>query len=233
MKNPLTRFAKFVAEKVYKYFGKDSGNMLLATSMIGIFTSCLAQTGAILLNKKYTDSQKMFMAPQELTEGCITVLSMFLVTKPIQKFSSKCFKSGKLLSKEMVEYLRKNELLAKRGEASFDFVKSVDGVIKKVKESDTFIKSGSLEKEKLLEEHLNILQEFNAMSDAASAIATTFAGVTSTALISPLLRNHVASRFQKASLEYLESESENSKPNVNFNAHRTINHYSGMNIGRI
>lgn len=236
MANPLTKFVKYLAEKIYKHFGDSSGNMLLATSIIGVLTSCLAQTGAIILNKKYTDSQKMFMAPQELTEGCITILSMFVVTKPIQKFTAKCLKSGKILSKDMVAYLKKNKLAAKRGEVGFDFRKSVNDVIHKIELSDKFIKSTSSEQEKLLREHVKILQDFDIISDSASAIATTFAGVTASAFISPLLRNQAASKFQKASLKYLNSEPEennNLAKNVNFKSNSINRIYANSRYDRI
>ena len=92
MKKSFKNFAKNIAETVYKVFGNDSGQMLLMTSIIGSLASCLAQTGAIILNKKYTDSQKAFMVPQELTEGFVTIASIFLITKPIQAFAKKVLK---------------------------------------------------------------------------------------------------------------------------------------------
>ena len=85
----LEKFAKYIAEKIYKHFGDSSGGMILATSITGTLLSSLAQTGAILFNDKYTTSQKTFMAPQELTEGLINVLSMFLITTVFMIFSKK------------------------------------------------------------------------------------------------------------------------------------------------
>ena len=235
MSSPLTKFAKFLAEKVYKYFGNNSGNMLLATSIIGILTSCLAQTGAIILNKKYTDSQKMFMAPQELTEGCISILSIFFLTKPIQKLANNCLKSGKVLTKDMVEYLKKNELIEKRGKTDFDFKKSVNDIIHKIEASDEFIKSSSVERQKLIQGNKNIIQDFDIMSDSASAFATTFAGITASAFISPILRNHVASNFQKASLNYFNSneKKDNAITNINFKSNNTIRAYTKSYYNKI
>ena len=205
MNSKISGIFKNIADVIYKYFGESSGKMLLATSIIGIMASTLAQTGAIICNKKYTDSQKAFMIPQELTEGCVTILSIFFITKPIQKFASKCFKSGKILSTEMVDYMKKNQLIEKRGKADFDFSKSVKGIIQKIEESDAFIRATSLEKESMLSNHKKVLQDYDIMLDATSAIATTAAAMTSSAIVSPLLRNHVASRFQAASLKYMHS----------------------------
>ena len=97
MPNPFIKFLKNMSEKIYEHFNESSGKMLLTTGVIGILASSLAQSVAILLNNKYSSSQKGFMIPQELTEGLITVFSMFFITKPIQKISSKMVKSGKIL----------------------------------------------------------------------------------------------------------------------------------------
>lgn len=208
MKNGISKFIKGFAEKVYEIFGESSGKMLLLTSIFGILASSFAQTGAILLNKKYSDSQKAFMAPQEMTEGFVTVLAIFFITKPIQKFANKCFKSGKILSSEMVDYLKKNQLIEKRGKADFDFSKSVKNIMQKIEASDAFVKSSAEQKEKMLESHTKILQDYEIMLDATSAIATTFAAMTSSAIVSPLLRNHVASKFQAASMNNAKKQTE-------------------------
>lgn len=208
MNKGIINFIKNLAEKVYVIFGESSGKMLLLTSIFGILASSFAQTGAILFNKKYTDSQKAFMIPQEMTEGLVTVLSIFFITKPIQKFANKCFKSGKILSSEMVDYLKKNDLIEKRGKADFDFSKSVKNIIENIEKSDAFIRATSVQKENLLESHTKVLQDYEIMLDATSAIATTFAAMTSSAIVSPLLRNHVASKFQAASLNNAKKQTE-------------------------
>ena len=214
MNSGISGIIKKLAEKIYQIFGESSGKMLLLTSIFGILASSIAQTGAILFNKKYTDSQKAFMVPQEMTEGLITVLSIFFITKPIQKFANKCFKSGKILSSEMVDYLKKNDLIEKRGKADFDFSKSVKNIIENIEKSDAFIKATSKQKESLLESHTKILQDYEIMLDATSAVATTFAAMTSSAIVSPLLRNHVASRFQAASLNKMKNQTEQEQISV-------------------
>ena len=221
MKN-LSNLAKKLSEKIYKMLGKNSGQMLLITSIIGISTSCLAQTGAILLNKKYTNSQKSFMIPQELTEGLITVLSIFIITKPCQKLAEKLVKSGKILTNELLEYYKKNNLTSKRGKANFDFTQNIEEIIQRIEKSDRYIKSSTIQKEELLKEHKKVLQEYNHFNDSTSAFATTIAGLSSTAIVSPILRNHVASYFHQASL----NTSSNSKKQKN--THNMSKYYNNL-----
>ena len=163
MPKPLEKFAKYIAEKIYKHFGDSSGGMILATSITGTLLSSLAQTGAILFNDKYTTSQKTFMAPQELTEGLINVLSMFLITKPIQRGASKMVKTGKILSKDLGKYLQETKLDKKRGDINFDIGKAIRNNIKSLESNDSFFSSAS--KAQNLEKHREALHNFEIFSD--------------------------------------------------------------------
>ena len=197
MPNPFIKFLKNMSEKIYEHFNESSGKMLLTTGVIGILASSLAQSVAILLNNKYSSSQKGFMIPQELTEGLITVFSMFFITKPIQKISSKMIKSGKILSKEMSNILKEHGLAEKRGSRNFDFETSINEIITKIKNTDTFIKASDVEKQNMISKYEHILDDFAILADSTSAYATTGGAMLSTVLIAPHLRNFVASKYQK------------------------------------
>ena len=192
----IQKAGKNLADFVYKRLGNGSGNMILITSMTGIALSSLAQTGAIFFNKKYSVSQKAFMIPQELTEGCITLLSMFLVTRPIQKLSAKYVKSGKILSKELSSYMIKNNLLNKRGKSDFNLEEYIKSTMNNISSKSTTAER----KTKMLKPHQEALHNYESVFDATSAICTTAGSIVSTALISPLLRNYVASKYQKTNL---------------------------------
>ena len=195
MNSKFIGFIKNVSEKVYKYFGKDSGKMLLAANIIGILSSSFAQAGAILLNKDYSSPQKKFLIPHELIDGLLMVGSIFIVTRPLQCFSKKIIKSGKILTKDMAEYLEKNNLNDKRGTLEFDFTKNVKEIMAKIETSDNFIKSSEIEKEKLLKEHREILNNYDTFEDSVSAITTTIGTMTSFSLVSPFLRNYALSKL--------------------------------------
>lgn len=193
-------FIKKAVEWVYKRFETGSGAMILITSITGMALSTIAQTVAIILNKKYTDSQKAFMIPQELTDGLINIFSMFLITKPFQKLSSKLVKAGKIATKEILEYLKRTDMVKNIGEKEFDIGQSIRRNISNIEKSDVFIKLSDIEKAKILTEHRNVLDNYEIYSDSISALATTTGAVLSTALIAPVVRNSVASRYQKLNI---------------------------------
>ena len=192
--------AKYYAEGVYKQFGKSSGKMLLATSAIGIALSTLAQAGAVLFNDKYSVSQKAFMIPQELTEGVVSIASLFIITTPLQFFAKKYSTTGKILSKDLKNYMKKNNLLEKRGEPDFSLKDHLESAVKNIKTTDTFIKAQPQEKEALITEYQNLLNNYNSIEDATSAIVTAAGSILSTAVILPFLRNYSASYYQKINM---------------------------------
>lgn len=193
---------KQYAESVYKQFGKSSGKMLLATSAIGVALSTLAQAGAILVNDKYSVSQKAFMIPQELTEGAISILSLFIITTPLQLLAKKYSTTGKILSKDLKNYMENNNLLGKRGNLDFNLKEHLESAVKKLETTDTFVKSASQEKESMLMDYQNLLNNYNAVEDATSAIVTAAGSVLSTAVILPFLRNYSASYYQKINMHH-------------------------------
>ena len=195
------KVAKYAAEKIYSIFGKNSGNMLLATAIIGFVGSSLAQIGAILLNKKYTPSQKAFMVPQEIGECIIASSALFLITLPIQIMTKKIMLSGKFLSKNLVKYMEENKLSAKRGKPDFNFREEVKNTIDNIQKSDVFIRSEKLQQEQMLSKHKNASDEFETIYDSAAAIATTAAGVVTTGIVVPIVRNRFASYYQKRNMD--------------------------------
>ena len=211
MTNKFSNIAKKVSEKIYTIFGKSSGNMLLATSILGFTLSSGAQIAAILTNKEYTVSQKAFMVPQEVGELLMATLAIFIITKPIQKLASKMVKTGKISSSELIKYMEDNKILANRGKMGFDFEAEVKNIIKKIKSSDEYINSQN--KSSLLDVHNQALGKYEACADSVSAIATTTAGVITTGVVVPMVRNRFGAYYQKQNM-YFYNKIVSPKPNL-------------------
>jgi hypothetical protein len=196
---------KSVNNFIYKYFCQDSGKMILITSILGMGLSCIAQSAAILNNKEYSFSQKLFMVPQEIVEFFVSAFSIMAVTTPLKKFASKLTKTGKVLTKDLKKYAEDNNLMGKVGDKDFNFAEEVNNIMQKIELSDKFIKSGMAEKESMLKPHKENLKKHEVFSDSASAIAATTGGVISVSILSPMLRNAVASKFHKVGMDKINS----------------------------
>ncbi len=197
----FTKIAKLAAEKIYSTFGKSSGGMLLATSILGLTFSAGAQILGICVNKKYTASQKAFMIPQELGELFVSSMAIFAITKPTQKLAAKLAKTGKIMSKEVVSYLKENNLADKRGHFDFDFEKEVSKIIQQIENSDKFIKSNAIDRVSMLAPHKSALEKHEITSDATSAIATTVASLATVGCVVPVIRNRFAAYYQQQNMD--------------------------------
>ena len=211
MSPSFEKFVKRISEGIYKQFGKNSGTMLLATSILGTTASALAQAGVIFFNKKYTTSQKAFMIPQEIIECGLSAASLFFITKPVQKATLKTLQSGKILSKDLVTYLEKNNLLSKRGHSDFNLENDIKNIINYVKKSDKFIKASAEEQIRFLIEHKKALNDYNSIVDSTMAFSTTAAAAFSTAVVIPVVRNKFASFYQKKNLQVHDQYAEKKK----------------------
>lgn len=226
----LKNSAKKIANFVYKHFETSgSGTMILLTSLTGIALSAFAQTGAIIINKKYTTSQKAFMIPQELTEGFITIIATLIVVTPLQNLAKKCVSKGKIRSKAMTNYMKENNLFKLKNEKDFDFLSSVNYITTNLKKSDYFTKSTTTQQKNLLQKHENIIQDYNSIFDGTSAIATTTGSVLSTAFISPFLRNYTASYLQQFNIDTYNKIKQTQKNNYKTNTFKS-NYYNPCRI---
>lgn len=213
--NPLEKMLKKCSDFVYDKFHQNSGAMLLATGIIGTAMSSLAQTGVIITSKKYSPTEKAFMVPQELTECALAIGVIFAITKPTQRLAAKAIKTGKITSKELLNYMKKNKLEEKRGKLDFNLSESIKEIITKIEKSDKFISSSKENRNILLKEHKKALQEYNVFSDAASAYATTAATALSVAAVIPVCRNKVASIYQKKRANRWEEQAKINR-NINY-----------------
>lgn len=211
MPKQQTGFVNKLVNKIYSTFEKDSGNMILATSSLGLVMSCVAQVAAIIVNDKYSVSQKAFMIPQELSEGAISVCSLLITTLFVQNAAKKYVESGKLLTKDLNTYLKKNNLKTKRGVADFSISAEIKRITGEIKSGDKFVKSSEAQKTAMLKEHQNALISLEQTMDATSAITTTAGSVISTALFVPLIRNFVASKYQKQNMTIINNVRERQK----------------------
>jgi len=189
---------------IYKHFEKGSGAMILVTSLTGMGVSTIAQTCAIIFNKKYTDKQKAFMIPQELTEGIINICSMLLITKPAQRFVRKLVKTGKIATKQTLQYMKENDLADKRGAKNFDIGLFIKEKMAKLEGSEEFSSLAQEEKNKILTGHLDVLDNYSVYADSISAITTTAGSALSLAVLAPLIRNSVAAKYQKVNMNRLQ-----------------------------
>ena len=160
---------------VYNNFKKDASKMLIWTGVAGWSLSSFAQICGILFNPEIPKEQKGFLVPQECGDALVNIGSFFLITQLAKKSALNLFKTGKFAPKTVREFLEKNKKIYgdKIGKIDFD--------LGKVLEKDA----------------PDLVKNFNAYKDFGTTVATVGAGVVSSNIITPIIRNKMASNMQK------------------------------------
>lgn len=172
-------FTKSVANIVYEKFAGNIGKMLLWTGSIGWALSSAAQIFAIVKNDKIPRDQKKFLIPQELFDAVINILAYVAITKSFTKIGDKLVESGRLANSKIRTFLKvtnRETQICKKGFniANLDEVK---------KETDK-----------------DFAKDYYKFADGISFISTTIGSIISCNIVTPVLRNKIATNRQKKSL---------------------------------
>ena len=170
-------------------FSKNASKMLIVTGVAGWTLSSIAQIGAILFNPNISKEQKSFLIPQECADALVNIGSFFAITQLTKMTVSKLFSTGKFASSKVRAFLDKNASLYKDKIGKIDF--DLDEVLKK---NPLFPK-----------------KEYWATKNYYTTLATVTAGVVSSNIVTPIVRNKMASKMQKNYIDMKKSEVEQQK----------------------
>lgn len=162
--------------------------MLIVTGAIGWAASSAAQIGAILFNPKISKEEKSFLVPQEAADAIVNIGAFLLITKSASKLTEKMFKTGKIGTKSVKEFLEKNKNTFEKKVGHLDF--NLDEVLKDKPE---------------------LLEKYNISKSFGTTLATVAASVLAVNVVTPLTRNAMASKVQK---NYIASVKEEQQPAV-------------------
>lgn len=171
MNNPFKSVLNWIAT----HFRKDASKMLIWTGVAGWTLSSFAQISAVLFNPKFDNEQKSFLIPQEFADAAVNIGSFFLITQVAKKSVSKLFSTGKFAPSKVRKYLSEHKDLYGKKVGKLDF--DLDEVLKK----DTLFPK----------------DEYWACKNFGTTIATVGAGIISSNIITPIIRNNMASSMQK------------------------------------
>lgn len=182
----------------------DLGKLLNVTGTIGWAASAAAFTGAVALNKDIPKEQKKFLIPQEIADGAINCTLFFFGTKYANKWAKSLVRKGGILPKglDKVEKGAQKRVEGLRAELLNDktFNEKVFADGSKVSVYDKMIEKVGGEESKIGSHLKNFSTAFTTLvSMAGSAVAMN--------LITPFVRNDVASRIQHNYMDSAKAQS--------------------------
>jgi len=176
--------------KIAFHFKQDASKMLIWTGVIGWGLSSAAQIGAILVNDKIPDEQKSFLVPQEMADAAINIGLFFCITQATKHLVTNMFKTGKFATKSVREFLNKHKDLYGNKIGKYDFDLAT-----------------------LKEFHSDFpLDDYLTTKNFGTTVATVAAGVVSSNIITPVIRNNWASRAQQKYIDYKNNPSPELNP---------------------
>ncbi len=173
-------FKNYMAEN----YGHNHGKMLIHTGVVGWILSAAAQVVAIVTNDEISNKQKMYLIPQELADAAVNIASFYLVTQSFKSVTSKILNRGKLLRKPIKSFLEANGV-KNVGQKGFDV-----------------LRDGNLTPE--------VKKDFLKFRDGVDFLATTAGSVLSCNILTPIIRNEIATYKQKSHMtkysQFIDSE---------------------------
>ena len=162
-------------EWVYNSFKKNTAKMLVITGTVGWGLSSLAQVGAVMFNPKIKKEQKGFLVPQALLDAIVNIGCFFVITQSAKKIISKLASTGKIAHSKVRTFLNKNKDLYgdKVGKLSLD----LDEVIK---QNPKFPK-----------------ESYYSYKNFTTTMGTIGASILASNIVTPVIRNSMASDVQK------------------------------------
>ena len=169
----LSDFAQKKFNWICKTFKDDTSKMLIFTGALGWVLSSVAQVVGIYANSEISDDKKSFLVPQEIIDGAINALTFIGITTIEKKKIKKMASTGKTTTLSVRNFLKQHpDLEAKVGKWELN----LDRVIPK----NTYAYKSYCSKKNFI-----------------TTMGTIDASVLSCNIVTPIIRNAMASKVQK------------------------------------
>jgi len=171
-KKGLYELAKFTAE--------NFDTFLISTYIAGVGLSSLAQTAAIKHNNKYSNSEKKFMIKQEWSDAGINSGLFAIITVPLGKLASELVETGRFITDDCRNFISTHapEKINDLGK----YETSITKILKKLKFKN--VKPQDIE---------NMIKKCTTVKNSMATCAVVGGGILASCVLSPIVRNIVAS----------------------------------------
>lgn len=199
---------------LFSSYKGDITKMLLWTGTIGWVLSSLGQIFGIAFNKKISKKEKEFLIPQEMADAAVNITCFFVLTRQVQNLAKKMVKRGKIITPEIMKKCEEFGIQFKKetGKDKVDIaasiqnkIRNLDGILNadkddKIKFNISDAEKTSIKKQKEELETFNN-KTYSSFEGGVGVIGSLVGSVISGNIITPILRNPMASWKQKNALE--------------------------------
>ncbi len=209
----LSKMLQNVSQYMFDNYSKDSGKLLVHLGALGWVLGSAAQIGAVIGDKNIDKEQKKFLLPQEGADAAVNVAMYYTICDVIKRGADQLVEKGKLLSddvaKALVAIKPSMNLDYKNWQNLFTKDELKTALSKLLKDHDNLdmLKGLSIDEKaqakKLIAAALEKLEDHK---DNVGVISAIVASVIACNIVTPYVRNIVASKIQNHMLEKETSE---------------------------
>lgn len=166
----MSKFDRYL-ENLWNNYTKDLANILIVTGVTGWALSSAGQIVGLLANDKISNKEKTFLIPQEVFDAGVNIASFLLITTGIKKFANKLVTTGKLAPKSLRDYYKETPFKSFVGSDKFDVERDLNGLASFTPHKKTY----------------------DGFKNIVATSATIGGSIFSCNIVTPLLRNNLAS----------------------------------------
>lgn len=244
----VPNFLKQFNQYMFDQYSKDGGKLLIHMGAAGWVFSSLAQIGMLLGDKSIDKKEKKFLLPQESVDAVVNVLMSYSVCDLIKRGGDHFVENGKFVTDKVVNDILKiapkdAHLDKNNWKDIFTKEEQKTKISKLLENSDKldFAKNFNESEKKVLKEAAQkALNTFENHKNNVGVVTAIASSILACNLITPYVRNKVASKVQKKLQhnEDLEIRKQQISKNItmkgplptSFKAFNNYNTFSGLKI---
>lgn len=242
---PISKFCQYM----WEHYSKDGGKLLVHMGAAGWIFSSVAQIAMLMGDKKIDKDKKKFLLPQEAADAGVNVFMYYTICEAIKKSADHFVEKGKFVTDKVVNEILEMKphsmpAIAKKDWKNIFSNKELGGKISKVLENaanmDIVQNVSAAEKTRILDAAKKALDTFETHKNNVGTVAAIAASVLACNIVTPYVRNKIASKYQKHVLkeEAIQVRKEQITNNItmknplptSFKSFNNYNSFSGIKI---
>lgn len=197
----VPKFVNNFINYMFKNYSMDDGKLLVHMGALSWVFGAFAQVGAVICDKNIDKKKKKFLLPQEAADAGANVVLFYTVCDVIKRASDKLVESGKLLTKEAADAIKALKPSAKNWKDVFTAAELKGNLTELLQDGSKLnLFNGQVLTQAQKDAVNKALTAVEKHKNNMGIVAAIGASILACNIITPYVRNFIASKWQKNQL---------------------------------
>ena len=197
----VPKFVNNFINYMFKNYSMDDGKLLVHMGALSWVFGAFAQVGAVICDKNIDKKKKKFLLPQEAADAGANVVLFYTVCDVIKRASDKLVESGKLLTKEAADAIKALKPSAKNWKDVFTAAELKSNLTELLQDGSKLnLFNGQVLTQAQKDAVNKALTAVEKHKNNMGIVAAIGASILACNIITPYVRNFIASKWQKNQL---------------------------------